>query len=143
VVFQSGGFSFWMPPGILTEETVTLNTSIGSLNFRTLASNGEDRRYVVAYAEKLTPEQLESPKILLTAIREKIAPANQFQLTREREISIDKHPGRELTLENDKEVIIFRAYLVNEKVCALGVHAPKNNPLSKQVRAFFNAFQPL
>lgn len=143
VVFQAGGFSFWMPPGILTEETVTLNTSVGTLSFRTLASNGEDRRYVVAYAEKLTPAQLESPKVLLTAIREKVAPANQFQLKEERKISINEYPGRELTLENEEEVITFRAYLVKDKVYVLGAHEPRAKRLPKQVRAFLNAFQLL
>lgn len=143
VVFQAGGFSFWMPPGILTEEAVTLNTTVGTLSFRTLASNGEDRRFVVAYAEKLTPAQLESPKVLLTAIRDKVAPADQFELKEEREISIDQYPGRELTLENAKEVITFRAYLVKEKIYVLGVHEPKAKPLPKQTRAFFNAFQLL
>jgi hypothetical protein len=143
IVFQSGGFSFWMPPGILTEETVVLNTSVGSLSFRTLAANGEDRRYVVAYAEKLTPAQLQSPQVLLEAIRDKVAPANQFQLKQQREITIDKYPGRELILENDKEIIIFRAYLAKEKVYVLGVHTPKANPLNRETQAFFNAFQLL
>lgn len=143
IVFQSGGFSFWMPPGILTEETVSLDTSLGAVSFRTLAANAEDRRYVVAYADKLTQAQLNSPQVLMEAIRDRVAPANQFQLKQERQIAIKQYPGREFTLENAKEIIIFRAYLVRDKVYVLGVHAPKANQLPRQTQAFLNAFQLL
>ena len=143
VVFEAGGCSFWMPPGILSQETVNLETSLGGVSFRTLASNAEDRRFVVAYAPNLNKAQLKFPGILLEAIRDEVAPAEQFNLVEEREITIDGYPGIELTLENAEEIIKLRAYLVNDKVFVLGVHAPRSAPMPQQTRGFFNAFELL
>jgi hypothetical protein len=36
IVFKEGGISFWMPPGVLAQEYVTLDTTLGDLTFRTL-----------------------------------------------------------------------------------------------------------
>ncbi len=143
IIFKAGGFSFWMPPGVLTEETVVLDTALGQLRFRTLASNSDEHRYVVAYAESLTPEQLKNPQVLLKAIQERVAPANQFKLQQERSITIENHPGRELSFENAEEIVTMRVYLVGQKVHALGVRSPKTNPLPRQTRAFLNAFELL
>lgn len=143
VIFREGNSSFWMPPGVLTEETVILDTDLGSLSFRTLASNAEDRRYVAAYAHSLTQEQSNNPQVLLEAIQQKVAPANEFELKQERPITIDNFPGQELTFENAEEVIAMRVYLVQDKIYALGVRHPKASPLSRQTRAFLNAFELL
>ncbi|WP_239005451.1 hypothetical protein [Gloeothece citriformis] len=140
IIFREGNSSFWMPPGVLTQETVSLDTPLGEVNFRTLASNTDDRRYVAAYADSLTSEQLQDPLVLLTAIRDKVAPPNEFELKQERSITINDFPGRELTFENAEEIITMRVYLVNQKVYALGVRYPKSNPLPRQTRAFLNAF---
>lgn len=143
VIFKEGGCSFWMPPGVLTQETVILDTSVGLLSFRTLASNAEDRRYVVAYADSLTQEQLKNPQALLEAIQQKVAPANQFTQKQDRSIAIDKFPGREITFESAEEIVTMRVYLVEQKIYALGVRYPQNNPLPRQTRAFLNAFELL
>ena len=143
IIFKEGGFSFWMPPGILTEEKVVLDTTIGKLSFRTLASNTEDRRYVIGYAASLTPEQAENPEILLNAIRERAVPSGEFKLQEDRSITLDNYPGRELTFENDDEVIIIRAYLGEQRVYVLGVRYPKANPQPRQTRAFLNALELL
>ena len=34
IVFRQGGVSFWMPPGILTEDEVLLATTLGDISFR-------------------------------------------------------------------------------------------------------------
>ena len=143
VVFEAGGCSFWMPPGILSQESVNLETSLGEVSFQTLASNAEDRRFVVAYAANLNKAQLKFPRILLEAIRDEVAPAEQFSLVDEREISIDNYPGIELTFENAEEIIKLRAYLVNDKVFVLGGHVPRSAPMPQQMRGFFNAFELL
>lgn len=143
VIFREGNSSFWMPPGILSQETVVLETELGSLSFRTLASNAEDHRYVAAYAHSLTQKQLNNPQKLLEAIQQKVAPVKEFKLKEERAITIDQFPGKELTFENASEVITMRVYLVQDKIYALGVRSPKANPLPRQTRAFLNAFELL
>ena len=132
-----------MPPGILSQERVNLETSLGVVSFQALASNAEDRRFVVAYAASLNKAQLKFPGILLEAIRDEVAPAEEFNLVEEREIMINNYPGRELTLDNAKEIIKLRAYLVNDKVFVLGVHVPRSDPMPQQTRGFFNAFELL
>lgn len=143
IIFREGGFSFWMPPGVLSDERVVLETSLGEVRFRTLASNAEDRRHVVAYADSLTDQQVKSPKILLEAIREKVAPADEFRLTGDREVTLDSHPGRELSFEDGDEAIVMRLYLVGRRVYGLGIRYPKASPQPREARAFLNAIQLL
>ncbi len=143
IVFKEGGISFWMPPGVLTEQSVTLDTSLGDIPFRTLASKTDDRSYVVAYASSLTEEQVEQPKTILKAIQEKVAPSDEFKFINSRSIRMEDFPGIELTFEGEEEAIIVRAYLVNQKAYVLGVRYPKDNPEERQTRSFLNALQLL
>lgn len=143
VIFKPGNCSFWMPPGVLTQEAVTLDTSLGQLGFRTLASNTDDRRYVAAYSDALREEQVQNPQVLLAAIRDRAAPPTQFKLIEERAVTLDSHPGRELRFEDEEEAIVMRAYLVGNRVYALGVRYPKAKPEPRATRAFLNALQLL
>ncbi|ACK68366.1 periplasmic protein, function unknown [Rippkaea orientalis PCC 8801] len=141
IIFKEGNVSFWIPPGVLTDEKVVLETSLGSINFRTLASNRDDRRYVAAYAADLTPEQLKDPQNLLQAVRDKVAPQDEFKLQNERSITLDSYPGQELTVENQEETIIIRVYFANNQIYALGVRHPKPDPEPRSTRAFLNALE--
>lgn len=143
VIFRAGDCSFWMPPGIMSEENVVLNTGVGKLRFRTLASNSDNARYVTAYAEQLTKSQLENPAALLRAIRDRVAPAGKFQLKSDRPITLNTYRGRELSLQSAKETITFRAYLVEDRLYTLGARYPNANSLSRQVAGFLNSFQLL
>ncbi|HAC64343.1 MAG TPA: hypothetical protein DCF68_12580 [Cyanothece sp. UBA12306] len=141
IIFKEGNISFWIPPGVLTQEQIVLATDLGPVNFRTLASHTEDRRYMVAYAASLTPEQLQDPLVLLQAIRDEVAPENEFQLKNERSIKLDSFPGQELTLENKEEIITIRVFFANKKIYALGVRYPKSDPQPRATRAFLNALE--
>jgi len=143
VIFSAGNCSLWMPPGAMSTENVVLNTDVGKLSFRTLASNTDNSRYVAAYAEQLTPPQLANPKALLQAVRNRVAPSEKFQLKSERAIALSTYPGRELTLQSADETITFRVYLVQKRLYALGTKYANASPLSKQVDAFLNSFQLL
>lgn len=141
IIFKAGGCSFWMPPGVITEEKIVLDTKVGQLSFRTLASNSEDSRYVVGYAESLTDEQVQNPQLLLEAISNKAVPPEQFQMTGKDSVILDGHTGQELTFEDAKEAITIRFYLVGERVYALGARHPKNEAEPRKTRAFLNALQ--
>lgn len=143
VIFRAGNCSLWMPPGVMSTENVVLNTDVGKLSFRTLASNADNSRYVAAYAEQLTPAQLANPEVLLRAVRDKVAPSGKFQLKSERAIALSTYPGRELTLQSVDETITFRVYLVQKRLYALGTKYANASSLSKQVAAFLNSFQLL
>jgi hypothetical protein len=143
IIFRAGGFSFWMPPGVLTEEKVVLETTVGQLNFRTLASNSESGRYVVGYAESLSEEQVKNPQVLLEAISKKAAPSDEFKLKEKRSVKLDSYPGQELTFEGADESITIRVYLVEQRVYAIGVRHPKDQPEPRKTRAFLNALELL
>jgi hypothetical protein len=143
VIFKAGGFSFWMPPGVLTEERVVLETTVGRLSFRTLASNSEGGRYVVGYAESLTSEQVQNPQILLEAISQKAAPSGEFKLKEKRSVTLDSYPGQELTFEGAGESITIRVYLGEQQIYAIGVRHGKDVPEPRKIRAFLNALQLL
>lgn len=143
ILFKEGGVSFWMPPGILTEEEILLETILGDINFRSLVSHSENQEYVAAYAPVLTGKQIKNPDVLLQAIENRISPDNQFQLTSRREISLDNNPGQELTFESEEEVIVFRIYFVNNRLYALGGRYPKSMTDTRSIRAFLNALELL
>ncbi len=141
VVLQDAGMSFWLPPGVIRRETITLDTAAGPLNFQTMDSSSKDRRYVAAHAPNLTPEQIKNPSILLDALKAKVAPADQFSLSSDRPVTLDNNPGRELTFRGAEESIIFRAYLVKNQVYVMGVRYSNGSPQDRATRAFLSALE--
>ncbi|MGK7946062.1 MAG: hypothetical protein AB4058_16500 [Microcystaceae cyanobacterium] len=143
IVFKEGGVSFWMPPGVLTEDSVTLETRLGDLAFRSLSSRSDDHIFTVAYLPALTEKQLEEPEIVLEVIQERVTLEEEFELTNSRAIKIEEFPGRELTFAGETEMIRVRAYLVNQKVYIVGVRSPKNERDERQNNSFLNSLQLL
>ncbi|GBF81935.1 hypothetical protein [Aphanothece sacrum] len=143
VIFEEGNVSFWIPPGILIQEKIELETPVGLVNFRTLASSRENRRYMAAYADALTEEQIKNSQVLFKTIKGKVTSDDKFKLTQERSVSLDKYPGQEFTLKTKTETIVMRIYLVNNRVYALGVRYANSEPQPRETRAFLNALQLL
>ncbi|MEL4894656.1 hypothetical protein [Crocosphaera sp. Alani8] len=143
IVFKQGGVSFWMPPGILTQDELPLSTTLGDISFRSLTSHREGQEYVAAYAENLTSEQVENIDILLEAIQNEIPPDEDFKLTEKRAIFLDNNVGQELTFSNQNEVITIRLYLVENRLYALGVRYPKSLTDTRSSRSFLNGLELL
>lgn len=142
IISEAGGYSLWMPPGILTQETVVLKTSIGSLSFQTLAANSDKTRYVAAYADQLTDAQIQDAPALLQAIRDRVAPAQQYQLKQEKPITLNnQYPGRELRFQGKSDEIVLRTYLVNRRAYVLGVKQPISSAATRQATAFLNSLR--
>ncbi|AIE72776.1 MULTISPECIES: hypothetical protein [unclassified Synechocystis] len=141
IVFSQGNVSFWMPPGILAQDNVTIPTAAGNLNFQTLTSTDDQYRYVAAYATGLTPQQISDPMVLFTAMRARVAPEETFSLMNERPVSLGNYQGSEFTFESDVERVTFRTYLVGDKIYAMGVIQPLNSTRDNASRAFLNALQ--
>jgi hypothetical protein len=142
IIFRSGGFSFWMPPGTLTQETVVLPTRFGDVSFRAVAANSANSRYVVGYAEQLTPEQLKNPQLMLVAIANQVVPSSQFRLVRNQAVTQAGVQGRELTYQSDTEVIVFRAFLRGNSGYVIGARSPKSAGVpSRQTTIFLNSFE--
>lgn len=142
-VFKRGGVSLWMPPGIITQDEVLLETSLGDIRFQSLGSHTDNRYYIAGYAEGLTDEQVENADVLLKAIQERIPPEENFKLTRERAVLLDENIGKELTFENENEIITLRIYLVNNRVYVLGVRFPNSITDTRSIRSFLNGLELL
>lgn len=141
IVFSQGNVSFWMPPGILSQDEVLIATSAGDLNFRTLTATDGDYRYVAAHARGLTPQQLADRQSLFNALRARVAPQETFSLLSERPVTLGKETGTEFTFASDQESIVFRAYLVGDQVYVMGVGQPRAQPRERVARTFLNALQ--
>ncbi len=143
ILFKEGGVSFWMPPGILTQDEILLETTLGDISFRSLASHDENQDYIAAYAQGLTDKQIQNTDVLLKSIENKITPDNKFKLTSKKAILLDKNLGQELTFESEDEIITFRIYFVGNRLYALGVRYPKSITDTRGIRAFLNALELL
>lgn len=141
IVFSQGNVSFWMPPGILSQDEVLIATSAGDLNFRTLTATDGDYRYVAAHARGLTPQHLADRQGLFNALRARVAPQETFSLLSERPVALGKETGTEFTFASDQESIVFRAYLVGEQIYVIGVGQPRAKPRERVARTFLNALQ--
>lgn len=140
LVFRSAGLSLWMPPGTLSEENIVLNTASGSINFRAIAANAKDGRYVAGYAPNLTPTQLADPDKLFKAISEQIS-AGKFATKQNRALTWQERSGREVMLQSNSETIVFRVFLSEQKAYALGVRYPGLKPPSREVNGYLSSFQ--
>ena len=141
IIFQEGNVSFWMPPGVLTQDEVVLTTTYGDITFRTLVSNDGPYRYIAAYAADLNPEQVQNPEAILAAMRDRVAPKDTFELSGDRQIKLGDNPGLELTFKSKTDTITMRTYLVGNQVYAVGVVQPIKEPRERAARAFLNALQ--
>ncbi|MDX2231570.1 MAG: hypothetical protein NW220_18175 [Leptolyngbyaceae cyanobacterium bins.349] len=142
VFFRAGGFSFWMPPGTLSEERVVLSTPVGKVGFRTLAANSDTARYVVGYADQLTNDQLKNPPSLLSALTNQVISAQKFTLVRNQPIAQRGVQGQELIYQSETEVIAFRAFLRQNTAYVIGARSPKSAGVpSRQTTIFLNSFE--
>jgi hypothetical protein len=140
LVFRSAGASLWMPPGTLSEESIVLKTASGAVNFRAIAANTKEGRYVAAYAPTLTPEQLANPDKLFKAVLEQVS-AGKFQVKQNKSLTWQQRSGREVLLQNSAETIVFRIFLSDRKIYALGVRYPGVKEPSRQVNGYLSSFQ--
>ena len=142
IFFRAGGFSFWMPPGTLSEERVVLPTRVGEVSFRTLSANSENSRYVVGYADQLTDEQLKNPQSLLNAITNQVISAQKFTLIRNQPITQGGVQGRELIYQSDTEVIAFRAFLQRNNAYVIGARSSKSEGVPpRKTTIFLSSFE--
>lgn len=143
-IFRDGGFSVWMPQGIQSQETVTLETQAGNIDFQVVAIQPKSLRFVAAYSENQNLSQLGNSEQILASIRDGIITKTNFNLVQEKPINFQSYNGILLEMENinDKEDITFQIYLINQKIYVLAV-SNKSNDYEKDITNFFNSFRLL
>lgn len=142
LVSREGGFSLWIPCGVMTDETKVLETDAGDLKFEVLATNPQSSRFVIAYSQELTSAQLDNREEILVRLRDRIVENTNFKLINESSIFFDDYPGKQLHLQNSGETIIFKVYLIDRRIYLLGASQSEGDE-SKQAIAFFDSFKLL
>jgi hypothetical protein len=143
IISKAGKFSIWMPPGILSDETKTLETSVGSLNYQVIASQDTSSRFLVARTEDLQASQLKHPSALFDAVRDAILAKTGLPLTSDRPISLGNYEGRELITQNQTDAFAFKIYLVERRLYVLAAKQKGIDALSENAVTFFKSFQLL
>ena len=143
-LFRDSNFSVWMPQGIQSLETVTLEVDSSQLPFEVYATQTPGYRFVTAYSESLTPSQLSNSSQLLSEVKTAIIQKTNFTLLTDKEIVWEESVGQEFTLNKEDELISFRVYLINQRLYILG--AEQNDTAettSDIVISFFDSFRLL
>ncbi len=143
LMFLEAGFSIWIPQGVFSQETITLETSNESIEFKLFTSNALSEEFIVAYSDNLDAEKIENTEAFLEKIRDAIIEETQFKLTQERSINLGKNRGKEFSLQDNTETIIFRIYLVEERLYVLGASQQIKRQQKEKVAIFFNSLQIL
>jgi glucose/arabinose dehydrogenase len=140
VEFPDGRFSVALPDGY-TKKNQKVNTAAGSLEVTMVVGEGsKDTLFVVSYCD-YSKADLEKGGIAkrLDYARDGAVNSAGGKLRQEMEINLDRHPGRDLVIEKDGEVVVrTRIYLVENRlyqVMTLG------NVPAKEARAFLDSFR--
>jgi hypothetical protein len=141
-LFRDAGFSVWMPQGIQSNETVSLETKAGDLDFEVFTTNPKSMRFIVAFSKDQNLSQLGNDQEILQAIKNGIIQKTNFQLKQEKSNTFDSIPGLLLEMQNDQETISFQIYLVNQKVYVLAV-GNKAGGYEEEIASFFDSFRLL
>lgn len=137
-IFREGGFSVYVPPGVLTEESETVASAEGDLEFDVFAVHSSTSRFVVAYADRAEEKAENEP--LLETLEVAVLEATEFDVGVESDIELDGRPGRQLELVDDEESITVRIILADERVYVVGVSQLKAIESPELAATFLDSF---
>ncbi len=142
-LFRDGGFSVWMPEGTRSEETVTIKTDAGNIDFEVVGAHPKSLRFIAAYSEENQDlSKLGNSEAILSSIRDGIIAETNFKLLQESPLNFESYNGTALKMKNEQEIINFRIYLINQKVYVLAAGS-KNGDYEKDITSFFDSFRLL
>jgi hypothetical protein len=140
---KEGGFEVALP-GLALETKQVAKTGLGTLEVTMLLleSKKDGAAYLVSFAE--FPEGAfkggDNDKRLDAARAGAVASA-KGKLKTEKKITLGKHPGRELLIENDKGMVRTRIYAVDQKLYQTVVSGAKAFVQGKDAERFFESFK--
>ncbi|PPT09190.1 hypothetical protein CKA32_001999 [Geitlerinema sp. FC II] len=144
VVLREGGFSIWLPQGTVVQETETVETSAGTVEFEILATQLEFSRYVAAYSEPFDFSQLGSEAEVLEKVRDRLVEReSNFEMTSDRNTSVGGLAVKDLRFENEEETISFRLILDGDRLYLLAVSQLNDVASMEAIAAFFQSFQKI
>lgn len=144
VVLREGEAAVWMPQGITSHETKTVESVDGNIDFDVIATTSALGQFVVAFSGADVSFADANPDALLNRVQTRIV-GNQtgFGAVDEQTITFNAAPGREFTLQNDDEVMFFRVFLMDGHLYVMAVNQPKGEENEDANATFFESFQSL
>ncbi|MEM9450993.1 MAG: hypothetical protein AAGA75_21005 [Cyanobacteria bacterium P01_E01_bin.6] len=144
VVLREGGGVVWMPQGILSQETQTVESVDGNIDFDVISTTSALGRFVVAFSGAEDFFATAEPGDLLDRVRRRImGDQTGFGVVSDRPITIENYPGQELVLQNEDEVITYRILLVENRLYVLAVNQSADSEHRELITTFFDSFQLL
>ncbi|AFZ45028.1 hypothetical protein PCC7418_2898 [Halothece sp. PCC 7418] len=137
ITSEDGGFSVWVPLGILFDDTETIQIGETPLIFRILSSQVSTGKFVVAYADapNLPTDQL------FTAVKDALVQRTAFEITHVESITVDGNIGESLILRSDAGQISTYILLGNSRLYVVGVRQSQENLSSEVANRFLSSFQ--
>jgi hypothetical protein len=98
--------------------------------------------YTVSYsAFDAPPTNPKDIKRILDTARNLVLTVTNGKLLSDKEIAVDKFPGREVKIQKDKKIWTLRAYIVRERMYQLMTTEPKTKDGSAETAKFFDSFK--
>jgi hypothetical protein len=140
-----GGFSVLMP-GTPKQLRLSQQTQIGPIDVYgfVVDQNQKSVGYVVMYADfPVNLAQTVNPKQIFNSGRDRVLNMVQGKLVSQRDVRLQRYPGKEFTYEAKGSIVKHRLYLVNRRMYQLIVVMDKNQQqsLSRSTTGFFNSFK--
>ncbi len=141
-VVNQGGFTVKAPNGVITDEVETVEFPTGDINFDIVATHPPSSRYLIAYSEILTPAKVANSQEVLERARDYIM-ENEVNLVKvsDRDLTIQKYPGKEFKLQNKDETITFRLLVTQDRIYVLAVSQNSGAISQNSVDTFFKSFE--
>lgn len=144
VLLREGGGVVWMPQGIMSEDTKTVDSVDGNIDFEVISTTSAIGRFTVAFSGAEATFANTAPDELLDRVRTRIiGDQTGFGAVGDRTITFNTFEGREFTLQNADESITFRVLLVHDRLYVMAVSQPSESDHQEAIATFFNSFQPL
>lgn len=89
------------------------------------------------------PAQPKDIKLILDLARDMVLMVTSGKLLDEKDISVDRFPGREVRIEKGKKIWTLRAYIVKGRMYQLMTTEPKAKERNPDTEKFFNSFKLL
>ena len=142
-LFRDGGFSIWMPQGIQSQEMIDLETAVGKISFEVFSTQPINYRFVAAYSDSIPTDVFQQKDDLLSAVRDGIVAKTDLAILGDRPLSEGSYPGREIKMQDDREVLSFHLYAINQRVYVLAVGDKQSQIPSEIAQNYFSSFRLL
>lgn len=123
------------------ENNEIVEISLGSLEFEEAICSLNQTKYALSYSDTLSPEMIENPDRLFSALTDFVLENYYVELLQENEVQYrdSNLMGKEVMLRDERESSIVRFYLVRDRLYVLAASFDPQGPTPPDVPIFFNS----